>query len=355
VSNARPTALPRKARGASKADEEFMALALAEASRALGRTHPNPAVGAVIVKGGKVIARGYTRPVGGPHAEVVALAAAKAKAKGATMYTTLEPCAHHGRTPPCCDAILAAGIKRVVYASDDPNPLVDGKGVARLERAKVKIARHVLKERADRLNRPFFKFMRTGLPFVTLKVAMTLDGKLASSTGDSQWVSSEASRLRVHWLRSQVDAVLVGAGTVIADDPQLTARIEGGRNPVRVVLDGACRAPKGARVFDGEARTLHIDTPSAPKAVLQHLAQEGLLHVLVEGGANVHQQFLETRLFDELWVFVAPKLVGGEGITWSGSLKIEQMANALQLELTETERIGDDVLLKLAPKPTGSP
>lgn len=328
-------------------DEKFMALALAEASRALGRTHPNPSVGAVIVKQGKVIARGYHERAGAPHAEVVALAKARGKAKGATLYTTLEPCDHHGKTPPCCEAILAAGIKRVVFASSDPNPLVDGKGIARLEQARVKVARHVLRERADALNRPFFKFMRTGLPFVTLKVAVTLDGKLATSTGDSEWVSSEASRLRVHWLRSQVDAVLVGAGTVIADDPELTARIPNGRNPVRVVLDGAARASKGARVFDDQARTLLIDKPSAPKAVLQHLAQEGLLHVLIEGGANVHQQFLEARLFDELLVFIAPKLVGAEGITWSGSLKIEQMANALKLELAQVERIGDDVCLKL--------
>ena len=330
-------------------DEKYMALALAEASRALGRTHPNPAVGAVIVKGGRVIARGYHVQAGAPHAEVVALAKAKGRAKGATLYTTLEPCDHQGKTPPCCDAILTAGIKRVVYASSDPNPLVDGKGIARLQRAKVKISKHVLREEADRLNRPFFKFMRTGLPFVTLKVAITVDGKLATSTGDSEWVSSEASRLRVHFMRSQVDAVLVGAGTAIADDPQLTARIEGGRNPVRVVLDGAQRVPKGARVFDAEARTILIDKPSAPKAVLQHLAQEGLLHVLVEGGANVHQQFLDAKLFDELHVFIAPKLVGGEGITWSGNLGIEQMANALKLELNAVERIGDDVLLVYRP------
>ncbi len=331
-------------------DEKFMALALAEATRALGRTHPNPAVGAVLVKSGKVIAKGYHAQAGSPHAEVVALSKAKSRAKGSTLYTTLEPCNHQGKTPPCCDAILAAGIKRVVFASSDPNPLVDGKGIARLQAAKVKVTAHVLRERADQLNRPFFKFMRTGMPFVTLKVAMTLDGKLATSTGDSEWVSSEASRLRVHWLRSQVDAVLVGAGTVIADDPQLTARVEGGRNPVRVVLDGAGRLSKGARVFDEQARTLLIDKPSAPKAVLQHLAQEGLLHVLVEGGANVHQQFLDAKLYDELYVFVAPKLIGGEGITWSGNLGIEQMANAHALDLKTVERIGDDVLLTLHPR-----
>ncbi|MBK7861478.1 MAG: bifunctional diaminohydroxyphosphoribosylaminopyrimidine deaminase/5-amino-6-(5-phosphoribosylamino)uracil reductase RibD [Archangiaceae bacterium] len=326
-----------------------MALALDEAARAKGRTHPNPAVGAVIVKAGKVIAKGFHEKAGSPHAEVMALAKAKGRAKGATLYTTLEPCDHQGKTPPCCDAILKAGIKRVVFASSDPNPLVDGKGIARLERAKVKVTRHVLKERADELNRPFFKFMRTGLPYVTLKVAVTLDGKLATSTGDSEWVSGEQSRLRVHALRSEVDAVLVGAGTVIADDPQLTARIEGAKNPVRVVLDGGRRVPVGARVLDGQARTVVIDAPSAPKAVLQRLAREGLLHVLIEGGANVLQQFLEARLFDELWVFVAPKMVGAEGITWSGSLKIEQMAEAVAVSLRDVERIGGDVLLRYSP------
>lgn len=330
-------------------DEKFMALAIAEASRGVGSTHPNPSVGAVIVKAGKVIARGHHEKAGAPHAEVVALQKAKAKAKGATLYTTLEPCNHQGKTPPCCDAILSAGIKHVVFASSDPNPLVDGKGVARLEASKVKVTRHVLRAEADALNRPFFKYMRTGLPYVTLKVAVTLDGKLATSTGDSEWVSSQASRQRVHELRARVDAVLVGAGTVIADDPQLTARIPNARNPVRVVLDGAGRAPKGARVFDAEARTILIDKTSAPRAVLQHLAQEGLLHVLIEGGANVHQQFLDAKLFDELWMFIAPKLVGNEGITWSGNLGIEQMANAMKLELMQVERISDDVLLRYEP------
>lgn len=333
-------------------DEKFMTLAIEEAQRGMGFTHPNPCVGAVIVKGGKVIARGHHEKAGAPHAEVVALAKAKKNAKGATLYTTLEPCNHQGKTPPCCDAILSAGIKRVVFASSDPNPLVDGKGVARLEAAKVKVSRHVLRHQADALNRPFFKFMRTGLPYVTLKVAVTLDGKLATSTGDSEWVSSQASRQRVHELRAQVDAVLVGAGTVIADDPQLTARIPKAKNPVRVVLDGAGRAPKGAAVFDEQARTILVDKPSAPKAVLQHLAQEGLLHVLIEGGANIHQQFLDAKLFDELWVFIAPKLVGNEGITWSGNLGIEQMANALKLELQSVERISDDVLVRYVPAKT---
>jgi diaminohydroxyphosphoribosylaminopyrimidine deaminase/5-amino-6-(5-phosphoribosylamino)uracil reductase len=337
----------------STADERFMALALEEAQRGRGRTHPNPVVGAVIVKQGKVIARGHHEKAGSPHAEIVALEKAKKRASGATLYTTLEPCDHHGKTPPCCDAILAAGIARVVYASADPNPLVDGKGIARLKKAKVKVAAGVLKARADALNRPFFKFISTGLPWVTLKVAITLDGKLATSTGDSQWVSSEASREWVHHLRAQVDAVLVGAGTVMQDDPQLTARVPNAknpaRNPVRVVLDGAGRSPKGARVFDAEARTITIDKPTPPQAVLKELASQGLLHVLVEGGANVHQQFLDAKLFDELYVFIAPKLIGAEGLTWSGSLGIEQMANALKLELDTVESSGDDLLLRLIP------
>lgn len=346
-----------------KDDEQLMAHALVEARRALGRTHPNPAVGAVVVKAGRVIARGYTAPAGGPHAEVVALKHAGRAAKGATLYTTLEPCGHFGRTPPCSDAIIAAGIARVVYASNDPNPLVNGKGVRRLKKAGVKVTAHVSRAEADALNQPFFKFMRTGMPWVMLKVAVTVDGKLATSSGDSKWVSSETSRVAVHVLRDQVDAVLVGGNTVKRDDPQLTARIEGARNPVRVVLDASNVVKPKASIFDGRARTIVV-SPKHPKplanvhfwpvtplkAVLQRLAQqEGLLHVMVEGGAHVLNQFLSEGLFDELVVFVAPKLIGHEGITFTGNLGIRKMAKAQQLRLAGVEQLEDDVLLRYLP------
>ncbi len=335
-----------------KDDERFMREALSEAQRGLGHTHPNPTVGAIIVRNGRIIGRGFTRPAGGPHAEVVALKSVKGSAKGATLYVTLEPCNHYGRTPPCTDAILREGIGRVVFASSDPNPLVDGKGVARLKKSGVSVAAHVLRTEADALNRPFFKAMRTGLPWVTLKVAITLDGKLAAKGGDSKWVTGEKAREKVHALRALADAILVGAGTVRADDPQLTARgVRGGKNPVRVVLGSV---PKKARVLGREARTLVFGKRAPLKAVLEELVQEGLLHVLVEGGANVHNQFLRQGLFDEVLVFVAPKLVGDEGITWSGPLGITKMATALELKLANVWRLGDDVMLELT-KPNSWP
>jgi diaminohydroxyphosphoribosylaminopyrimidine deaminase/5-amino-6-(5-phosphoribosylamino)uracil reductase len=328
-----------------KADEGFMELALGEAAKALGRTHPNPAVGAVIVKAGRVVSRGHHVKAGAPHAEVMALRQAGAKARGATLYSTLEPCNHQGRTPPCSEAILQAGIKRVVFASSDPNPLVDGRGVRRLRKAGVTVTPHVLRAEADALNRPFFKVMRTGLPWVTLKVAVTLDGKLATKGGDSRWITGDAAREHVHALRGLADAILVGAGTVRADDPQLTARLKGARNPVRVVLGPV---PKKARVLDDQARTIVFARKTPLKQVLGQLAREGLLHVLVEGGAQVHSQFLKEGLFDEVLVFVAPKLIGADGVTWTGPLGISKMAQALPLALRNVWRLGDDVLFELS-------
>lgn len=362
------------------ADERFMQLAIAQARRGLGRTHPNPAVGAVIVKGGKVVAKGFHAKAGLPHAEVVALKAAGAKAKGAVLYSTLEPCGHHGRTPPCSEAILAAGVKEVVYASSDPNPLVSGKGTRRLKRGGVKVRAGVLKAEADALNQPFFTFMKYARPFVTLKAAVTLDGKLATATGDSKWISGEASRRRVHEVRDQVDAILVGAGTVAFDDPQLTTRLPGkqGRSPVRVILDGRLDLDPRARVFEvkrGGPRTIVVtaEPASSPKAkrfndlgvdvwhvpgegprvdlesVLLRLGAAGLLHVLVEGGSQIYGAFLASGLWDELKLFVAPKLFGHGGVTWSGGLSVPQVKDAPALRIVQLEQVGDDVLLTARP------
>lgn len=355
-------------------DEAAMSLAIAEAVKALGRTHPNPAVGAVIVKRGKVIATGFTSPVGGPHAEAVALQRAGAKAKRATLYSTLEPCNHHGRTPPCTEAIIRAGIKRVVYASNDPNPIVNGKGARRLEQAGVEVKGDVLRAAAEALNQPFFKAMRTGLPFVTAKVALTLDGKLATSTGRSGWISSEASRRVVHQVRDLIDAILVGASTVEADDPQLTTRLPGGqgRNPLRVVIDPRLRTSPKAKIYDTrQARTVVVTrhAPTSPKArafvargveiwqvpvvkgrvdlsvFLTRLAKNGALHLLVEGGAGVHGAFLEAGLVDELMLFMAPRLFGHGGLTWSGALDVKDPAKALEFESLTAERVGPDLLI----------
>ncbi len=355
------------------AAELFMRIALEEAARGVGRTSPNPAVGAILVRGGRILARGFHHQAGAAHAEVMALREAKERAAGADLYTTLEPCDHFGRTPPCSHAILEAGVRRVFFASSDPNPLVNGKGVARLESAGVEVHGGVLKAEADALNRPFFKFIRTGLPFVTLKAAITLDGKLATATGDSRWVTGEEARKRVHQLRDRVDAVLVGANTVRRDDPQLTTRLPGGRDAVRVVVDSGLSLPASRKVFvqSSPARTIVATLKSAPAArrarlekqgvevwtlpgasgrvalpaLLRRMGKAGLLHVLVEGGAQVHGAFMKAGLADELALFIAPKVIGGDGLSWLAPLGVRQMGKALALGALTTEKVGEDVLL----------
>lgn len=356
--------------------EFFMRIALEEAAKGLGRTSPNPVVGAVLVKGGRIIARGYHKKAGTAHAEVVALEAAGSKAKGADLYTTLEPCDHYGRTPPCSLAILEAGVRRVICASADPNPQVSGKGVARLRRAGVKVLTGVLQEEADTLNRPFFKVIRTGMPWVTLKAAVTLDGKLATATGDSRWVTGEPARAWVHKLRDSVDVILVGANTVRKDDPKLTTRIPGGggKDPLRVVVDSHLRLSPGYTVFTqrSAARTV-IATLEDPegrkaqrflaqgvevwqvrqkagrvdlKALLKRIAKNGLNHVLVEGGAEMYGSFLRGHLADALALFLAPKLIGSPGLSWAGDLGVKEMAQAVSVSDLTFERHGQDVLLQ---------
>lgn len=356
--------------------EFFMRIALDEAAKGLGRTSPNPSVGAVLVKGGRIIAKGYTQPAGQAHAEVMALAAAGARARGADLYTTLEPCNHYGRTPPCTLAILEAGVRRVISASSDPNPLVSGKGVARLRRHGVEVRTGVLKDEADRLNRPFFKAIRTRMPYVTLKAAVTLDGKLATATGDSRWVTGPVAREWVHRLRDRVDVILVGANTVRKDDPQLTARLPSGRgkDPVRVVVDSRLSLKPSHAVFTqrSSAKTVvaTLEDPTGRrarrfteqgvevwqvrekrgrvdlKALLSRLASQGLNHVLVEGGAEMYGSFLRDKLADELALFLAPKLIGSQGISWSGELGVKLMSQALLLKDVTFEQLGEDLLLQ---------
>jgi diaminohydroxyphosphoribosylaminopyrimidine deaminase/5-amino-6-(5-phosphoribosylamino)uracil reductase len=356
--------------------EFFMRIALEEATKGLGRTSPNPAVGAVLVKGGRIIARGFTQPAGQSHAEVMALRAAGPRARGADLYTTLEPCNHYGRTPPCTLAILEAGVRRVISGSADPNPMVNGKGITRLRRAGVEVLTGVLKEEADRLNRPFFKAILTKMPYVTLKAAVTLDGKLATATGDSRWVTGEAAREWVHRLRNRVDMILVGANTVRCDNPQLTTRLPGGggKDPVRVVVDSHLSLKPSATVFAQRSRAKTVvatlEDPASRKArrlteqgvlvwqvreksgrvdlkaLLARIAREGFNHVLVEGGAEMYGSFLRERLADELALFLAPKLIGSQGLSWSGELGVKLMSQALQLKDISFERIGEDLLLQ---------
>lgn len=356
--------------------EFFMRIALEEAAKGLGRTSPNPAVGAVLVKGGRIIARGYHKKAGTAHAEVVALEAAGPRARGADLYTTLEPCDHYGRTGPCSQAIIDAGVRRVICGSSDPNPKVNGKGVARLKRAGVEVLTHVLQQEADQLNLPFFKVIRTGLPYVTLKAAVTLDGKLATATGDSRWVTGEAARHWVHQLRDRVDVILVGANTVRRDNPQLTTRLPGGggKDPVRVVVDSHLRLKSTHTVFTqrSSARVIvaTLEEPQgakarrfarlgvevwqmparqgqvALKALLGRVAQEGLNHVLVEGGAEIYGSFLREKLADSLALFLAPKLIGSQGLSWSGDLGVKLMANAFSLKNLTFQQLGEDLLLQ---------
>lgn len=360
------------------AHERYMRLALREARRGLGRTSPNPAVGAVLVKGGRVVGRGHHARAGSPHAEVVAIRDAGPKARGADLYTTLEPCDHFGRTPPCSLAILESGVRRVFSGSADPNPRVKGRGIRRLRRAGVEVETGVLREACDALNEPWFRFITTGRPHVTLKVASTLDGRIATDSGDSRWVTGPAARAHVHRIRDAADAVLVGAGTARADDPRLTARLPGGRgrDPLRVVLDSRLELPASLRLFrqrsaaptvvahvSGEpparpgrgveylrcrARRGRVDLPD----LLARLGQRGVTTLLVEGGAQVNRAFLEAGLVDQVLLFLAPKLALG-GLSWVGGASPSRMADSLPLRDLRVRRLGEDLLISGRPAPKG--
>jgi diaminohydroxyphosphoribosylaminopyrimidine deaminase/5-amino-6-(5-phosphoribosylamino)uracil reductase len=373
----RPTAAPSAREFDQAVSEFFMRLALREAHKGLGRTSPNPAVGAVLVKGGRVVARGHHARAGGPHAEIVALQQAGTRAAGADLYTTLEPCNHTGKTGPCTLAILDAGVRRVFVGSLDPFPQVSGRGVRRLRRGGVDVELGVLAEDTDRFNEAWFRFVRGGRPHVTVKVATTLDGRIATASGDARWITSEETRRRVHVLRDRSDAVLVGRGTVAADDPELTARIPGGKNPLRIVLDSSLSLPVDRRVFrelDG-ARTLVACTEAASHArrrrlerlgvevlpcrarrgrvslpdLLRRLHARGVVRLLVEGGAGVFGSFLEAGLVDRLLLHVGPRIAGA-GPAWTSSPVARSMNAALRLELTSAELSGGDLLVEARPE-----
>jgi diaminohydroxyphosphoribosylaminopyrimidine deaminase/5-amino-6-(5-phosphoribosylamino)uracil reductase len=372
----------------------YMCRALELARRAEGRTSPNPMVGAVIVKDRRVVGEGYHHRAGEPHAEIEALRAAGELARGAAMYVTLEPCAHYGRTPPCTDALIAAGIAEVYYAVGDPNPRVNGRGHAQLEAAGIAVHCGPCKDEARELNRPFFKHVITGRPFVTAKFAMSLDGKIATRTGDSHWITNEASRQRVHELRNITDAILVGAGTVLADDPQLTTRlsplplvgrppIAGGRwgegpadvrHPLRIVADSRGRVPLSARVLDPmlPGQTVLATTAAASPAhraelagrgvevwalpadaqgrvhlpaLLDEIGRRGMLTLLVEGGSELLGAFFAEKLVDRAWAFVAPLIIGGADAPGPiGGLGVEtlRVADALRLKRIQVETLDGD-------------
>ncbi len=368
-------------------DAEWMRLALQLAAAALGQTSPNPVVGAVVVRDGELVGMGAHLRAGEPHAEVHALRMAGEKAAGAVLYVTLEPCNHYGKTPPCTEQIIAAGIRKVVVACRDPHPLVQGSGIERLESAGLEVVVGVCEEEARRLNRFFFKWAETGQPFVTVKTAATLDGKLAAHTGDSRWVTGEAARRQVHRMRKEHDAVMVGVNTVLQDDPRLTVRLgHGNRQPLRVVVDSLLRVPLDCRlVRDGEAPTLIFTTDGSPEekraqlrergvevvvvpavsssvapgsevgkagirvdlgAVMKELGRRGVTSVLVEGGGTLNFALLERHLVDQVVAFVAPKLIGGRGApTPFDGPGWPAMADAVHLVDVHMEQVGEDFCL----------
>ncbi|NLW25443.1 MAG: bifunctional diaminohydroxyphosphoribosylaminopyrimidine deaminase/5-amino-6-(5-phosphoribosylamino)uracil reductase RibD [Clostridia bacterium] len=357
-------------------DENYMRLALELAEKARGRTSPNPMVGAVIVKDGQIVGKGYHLKAGTFHAEIHALREAGEKAKGATMYVNLEPCSHFGRTPPCTDAIINAGISRVFVAMEDPNPLVGGRGIKKLAEAGIEVKVGLLEEEAKKLNEIFIKYITTKTPFVLLKMAMTLDGKIASRTGHSKWITGEAAREKVHYLRNYYDAVLVGVNTVFKDNPSLTCRILAGRDPIRIILDSRARTPVEAQVIiqDSAAPTYIVVTDRAPydrveslratkarviqvpadeqgrvslKDLMVKLGEMEITGVLVEGGAEVAASFLEAGLVDKMLTFISPKIVGGRTAPGPvGGLGRERVDQAIKLSHLTFGSVGGDFFIE---------
>ncbi len=352
-----------------------MRFALRLGRKGMGRTSPNPPVGAVVVTHGRVVGCGSHRRAGEPHAEIEALRAAGGRARGATLYVTLEPCNHQGRTPPCSEEVLAAGIRRLVFGVRDPNPHVRGGGAARLRRAGVAVQEGVEAKACGELIAAFAKHVRTGRPLVTLKLAASLDGRIATRTGSSRWVTGEAARRFVHRLRNEVDAVMVGAGTVIADDPALTCRMRGGRDPLRVVVDGRLRVPLRSQVLTNEAApgtlvaTVATRDPKLNilrrrgatvavlpgrrgvfplRILLDLLGKRGITSVMIEGGATLAASALRERVVDRLLCFVAPKLIGADGQAMIGSLGVRRIGEALDVHDLRVSRVGCDILLHAA-------
>lgn len=358
----------------SEFEIKCMGLALRQARKAAGRTSPNPMVGAVLVRGGRIVASGHHKYPGGDHGEIDALKKAGAKARGATLYLNLEPCSHYGRTPPCADALIRAGIAEVVASMKDPNPLVAGRGFAKLRRAGVRVRSGLLEEEAKTLNQGWVKYIQRGMPFVTLKLAATLDGKIAARTGDAHWISGALSRNTVHRLRNELDAVIVGAGTALADDPQLTCRIAGGRNPLRVVLDSRLRIAPAAQLLHqadpgktiivagggvGAAKSRAVVSSGAQlwqfplragkipwRPLLRKLARRGVVNVLIEGGAEVAASALRDKIVDKIIFFYAPKILGSDGKSMVGELAIDKVRRSLQVKGLTVKRSGEDILVE---------
>jgi diaminohydroxyphosphoribosylaminopyrimidine deaminase/5-amino-6-(5-phosphoribosylamino)uracil reductase len=357
-------------------DKEYMNLVLRLAAKGKGRTSPNPMVGALIVKGGRVIGKGYHRKAGTPHAEVVAIEEAGEKANNATLYVNLEPCCHlDKKTPPCTEAIIKAGVKKVVIGMVDPNPKVSGKGLKELNKAGIKVIKGILEEESKRLNEAYIKYIRTGLPFVILKIASSLDGKIATASGESKWITGEKSRKMVHRLRSEVDAVMVGIGTVLKDDPLLNVRLIKGRDPHRVILDRQLRIPLNLKVLNlkSDAKTYIVTVPDAPEDKIMALKQKGaeVIHVdskdgyldlfklmkilgtlgitslMIEGGSETSASALREGIVDKVIIFMSPKIIGGQDSKDAvGGKSPERLSDAIILKDLKLRRLGKDILIE---------
>ncbi|ARK30217.1 bifunctional diaminohydroxyphosphoribosylaminopyrimidine deaminase/5-amino-6-(5-phosphoribosylamino)uracil reductase RibD [Halalkalibacter krulwichiae] len=349
-------------------DSDYMKLALDLARNTRGQTSPNPMVGSVVVKDGAIVGMGAHLKAGEGHAEVQALKMAGDDARGGTIYVTLEPCSHFGKTPPCADLIIEKGLSRVVVATTDPNPAVAGSGIEKLKNAGIEVVVGVGREDADKLNEIFFHYIQTAQPFVTLKSATTLDGKTATVTGQSKWITGDEAREDVHRYRHTHDAILVGIGTVLADDPSLTTRLpNGGKNPIRVVLDRRLRTPINCKlVQDRKAQTWILTTDQASnekreelmrlgievillpddsiETILHILGSKGITSLFVEGGAEVNGSFLKAKAVNQVITYLAPKLFGGHSApTAIGGQGFTEVEDAVELEIEEIVKIGNDI------------
>lgn len=356
-------------------DQDYMRLAIELASKTSGQTSPNPVVGAVIVKENQIIGIGAHLKAGKAHAEVHAINMAGEKVRGATVYVTLEPCSHFGRTPPCADVLIKSEVKRVVIASTDPNPLVAGKGIDKLKKAGIEVEVGILREEAEQLNEVFFHYISTGMPYVTLKSAISLDGKIATATGESKWITSEEARLDVHKYRHQHDGILVGINTIIKDDPELTTRLPlGGKNPVRIILDTSLRMPLDAKVVNDdkaptwiivgnnaadekikamEAKNIEIIKMPADTidihSTLKILGEKGLTSLYVEGGSQINGSFIKAKAVNQVITYIAPKIIGGVAAPTSiGGEGFERMCDVLELQIKSIEKIGQDIKIVAA-------
>lgn len=347
------------------------------ARKARGRTSPNPLVGAVVVKNGKVVGEGYHKKAGLPHAEIEALNRAGRQARGARLFVNLEPCCHFGRTPPCTNAIIDSGITEVFVGIRDPNKLVGGRGLRILKKAGIKVETRILQAECERLNEVFIKYIRTGMPFVILKAAISLDGKIATATGMSRWITGPQARSLVHEIRDEIDAVMVGAGTVVKDNPLLTTRLKNknGKNPARVILDGKCRISLDAKVFRNSEtqRVIYVTAGNLPDKredrlrhmgveicvvegkdgildltqLMRWLGEKGLTSVLIEGGAEVNASALKSNIVDKIMFFVSPLVIGGRDAPSAVAGKgIEDLKHALRVKNLSVRKIGQDLLLE---------